>query len=649
MKRTLYLKKKPLEEAKAIASTLASLIQLGTETIPVPQALDRVTAEPVFAKISSPPYLCAAMDGVAVKAELTYGATEESPRILILGREAFLVNTGNPLPPGTDAVIRIEDVYQIDSQRVEIQGSAYPWQHVRSIGEDILISEMILPKNHRISAYDLGILLASGHLEIKVKKKPKVLLLPTGSELIDPYTSPSDPSKIIETNSYILYSRITQDGGEPIRHPLVEDHYDQIKKALHYAAEGVDLILILSGSSAGSEDYTRSVIEESGEVLVHGISMMPGKPTLLGKFKERPTIGIPGYPVSAVLAYEELVSPILYQALGLPNPSRTRIKAKTIKKIPSKLGVEEFIRVKIGKVGEKVYLTPLSRGAGILTSLTRADGVVRIPPFSEGLNEGDEVEVELLKSPEEVLDTVVMVGSHDLTLDLIANLLRSDYPPVFFSSHPVGSLGGILALREGSCHIAGIHLLDPDLGEYNFPYLQKYLKGMEVRILHLVFRQQGLILPPGNPKGISGLKDLTRKDILFINRQKGSGTRILFDHTLKTLSIDPKEIRGYEREEFTHMGVASMVASGIADAGFGILSAAKALGLDFLPVTKEPYDLVIPSAFFEDRRIQRLIETIRSEEFKTLVLQMGGYDISHTGEELEIPVKGSEPKVRRKD
>ncbi len=637
MKRTIYLKKKSLEEARAISSTLATLIRLGIETVPVPQSIGRVTAEPIFAKISSPPYPCAAMDGIAVPSEITYGATEESPKILTLGKEAFFINTGNPLPSGTDAVIMIEEVYQIDSHRVEIRESAYPWQHVRPIGEDFLVSEMILPANHRISPYDIGILLASGHLEVKVKKKPKVLILPTGSELMDPYDSNPTPFKIIEINSYILSGRIAQDGGEPIRHPLVEDHFDQIKRALLSISEEVDLILLLSGSSAGSEDFTRSIIEESGEVLVHGISMMPGKPTLLGKFRERPIIGIPGYPVSAVLAYEELVSPILHQSLGLIKPSRPKLKAKSMKKIPSKLGVEEFLRVKMGKVGEKVYLNPLPRGAGVLTSFTQADGVVRIPPFSEGLDEGQEIEVELLKPPEEVLDTVVMVGSHDLSLDLLANLLRRRYPPVFFSSHPVGSLGGILALREGSCHIAGIHLLDPDSGEYNLPYIQKYLKGREFRMIHLVFREQGLIIRPGNPKGIKGLKDLTRKEILFINRQKGSGTRILFDHVLKSLSIDPKEIQGYEREEFTHMGVASMVASGIADAGLGILSAARALGLDFIPVAKERYDLLIPSAFFEERRIQTLIETIRSEEFKNQVLQMGGYDISRTGEELEIP------------
>ncbi|MGQ9509089.1 MAG: molybdopterin biosynthesis protein [Thermodesulfobacteriota bacterium] len=634
MKRSLYLKKISLEEAKEISSSLANLIKLERETIPTIQALDRVTAEPTFAKVSSPPYPCAAMDGIAVKAETTYGATEESPKILNIGKEAFFVNTGNPLPPGMDAVIMIEDIYQIDSQRIEIRGGAYPWQHVRPIGEDILLSEMILPENHKITPYDIGVLLASGHLEIKVKKKPKVFILPTGSELIDPYIPTSKLLGFIETNSYLLMGRIIQDGGEPIRHPLVEDKFEKIREALFSVQEDIDLFLILAGSSAGSEDYTRSIIEESGEVLAHGVAMMPGKPTLLGKFKNRPVIGIPGYPVSAIIAYEELVSPLLHQALGLLKPSRLTIKARPIKKIPSKLGVEEFLRVKVGQVGKNLYLTPLPRGAGILTSFSRADGLVRIPTLSEGLNENEEVDVELLKPLEEVINTVVMVGSHDLTLDLLTNLLRKYYPPVFFSSHPVGSLGGIFALQEGRCHIAGMHLLDPDSGEYNFPYIQRYLKGIEVKVINLVFRQQGLIIQRGNPKGVKGLEDLKRKNLIFINRQKGSGTRILLDHALKSLLIEPSQVQGYEREEYTHMGVASMVASGIADVGLGILSVAKALNLEFVPVVKERYDLIIPSAFFKEKRIQRVIETIRSKEFKQLALNMGGYDISMTGEEL---------------
>jgi putative molybdopterin biosynthesis protein len=638
MKRNIYLKKKSLEEAKKVASEIANLIHLGSEVIPVTHSQDRITAEPVFARISSPPFHCAAMDGIAIKAENTFGATEESPKSLRINQEAFFVNTGNPIPQGTDSVIMIEDIHILDSERVEIREAAYPWQHVRTAGEDILATEMVFPENHRITPYDLGALLACGHQEVKVWEKPRVLIIPTGSELIDPEQTDlnnlQNISGVIESNSYVLSGLILEDGGVPIRHPIVKDDPLKIREALLSIDQGVDIILIIAGSSAGSEDYTRSIIEASGEVFIHGISMMPGKPTLIGRFENLPIVGIPGYPVSAIMAYEELVRPILYRSLHVMTPERPKIKAFSTRKVPSKLGTEEFLRVKIGKVGEKFFATPLPRGSGMVTSLTQADGIIRIPSLSEGLDENEATEVELLKPLDEITNTVVMVGSHDLTLDLLANLLGKYYPPIFLSSHSVGSLGGILAVKNGSCHMAGSHLLDPKTGEYNFPYIRTYLNGIEVKVIHLVWREQGLFVQRGNPKKVKGLADLIRKDIAFINRQKGSGTRILLDHTLKTLSLDSNQIRGYKKEEFTHMGVASTVASGIADAGLGILSAARAMGLDFIPIAKERYDVIIPSIYFEDEKVQKVIETIRSDDFKRTALQMGGYDVSRTGEEL---------------
>ena len=638
MKRNIYLNKKSLEEAKKVSSELANLIHLETEMIPAVHAQGRITAEPIFARISSPPFHCAAMDGIAVKAENTFGATEESPKSLRINQETFFVNTGNPIPPGTDAVIMIEDVHRLDSERIEIREAAYPWQHVRSVGEDMIATEMVFPENHKITSYDLGALLASGYKEIKVRKKPRVLIVPTGSELLDPEQIDFNKSElawgIIETNSHVLSGLVAEDGGDPIRHSIVEDNPEKIREALLSNCKPVDLILIIAGSSAGSEDYTRSIIEESGEVFVHGISMMPGKPTLLGRFKDRPMIGIPGYPVSAIIAYEELVKPLLYQSLHLMESQRSRLKVFPTRKVPSKLGTEEFLRVKIGKIGERFLATPLPRGSGIITSLTQADGIIRIPALSEGLNENEAADVELLKPLDEIANTVVVVGSHDLTLDILANLLGKFYPPVFLSSHSVGSLGGILAIKNGTCHMAGSHLLDPETGEYNFTYIHTYLNGIDVNVIHLVFREQGLFVQRGNPKEVKGLEDLLRKDITFINRQNGSGTRILLDHTLKTSSLNPDQIRGYEKEEFTHMAVASTVASGIADTGLGILPAARAMNLDFIPIAKERYDLIIPALYFKDMKVQKVIEAIRSKEFKTMVSQMGGYDVSRTGEEL---------------
>jgi putative molybdopterin biosynthesis protein len=591
------------------------------------------------------------MDGIAAKAENTFGATEESPRSLRINKEAFFVNTGNPIPQGTDSVIMIEDVHILDSERVEIREAAYPWQHVRTVGEDILATEMVFPENHRITPYDLGALLACGYQDVKVWKKPRVLIIPTGSELIDPeqtdLNSLQNISGVIESNSYVLSGLVLEDGGIPIRHSIVRDDPLKIREALLSIDQGVDLILIIAGSSAGSEDYTRSTIEASGEVLIHGISMMPGKPTLIGRFKNLPIVGIPGYPVSAIMAYEELVRPILCQSLHVMTVERPKIKTFPTRKVPSRLGTEEFLRVKIGKVGERFFATPLPRGSGMVTSLTQADGIIRIPALSEGLNDNEATEVELLKPLDEITNTVVMVGSHDLTLDLLANLLGKYYPPIFLSSHSVGSLGGILAIKDGNCHMAGSHLLDPETGEYNFPYIRAYLNGIEVKVIHLVFREQGLFVQRGNPKKVRGLDDLLRKNITFVNRQKGSGTRILLDHTLKNLSLDSNQIRGYEKEEFTHMGVASTVATGVADAGLGILSAARAMGLDFIPIARERYDVIIPSIYFEDEKVLKVIETIRSDEFKRTALQMGGYDVSRTGEELSIAECGMRIKDLR--
>jgi putative molybdopterin biosynthesis protein len=640
MKRNIYLKRVSLEEAKSIVSSqLGTLVHLQTEIIPVIYASGRVLAESLFAKISSPPFHCAAMDGIAVKSDATYGATEESPRSLLINQEAFFVNTGNPIPQDMNAVIMIEDIHLIDSERVEIREAAYPWQHIRAIGEDIITTEMVFPENHKITPYDLGALLACGHRDIKVKKKPKVLILPTGSELLEPHQTDSKAllsiSGIVESNSYILSELILKDGGDPIRHPIVKDDPEKIREALLSNNEGTDLILIIAGSSAGSEDYTRSIIEELGEVYAHGVSIMPGKPTLIGRFKDQPIFGIPGYPVSAIIAYEELVRPLLCQSLHLMKQERSTITALPTRKIPSKLGTEEFLRVKLGKVGENYFATPLSRGSGMITSLIRADGIIRIPALSEGLSENQETEIELLRPIEEISNTLVMVGSHDLTLDLLANLLGRYYPPIYFSSHSVGSLNGILAVKSGICHMAGSHLLDPQSGEYNFPYIRNYLKGISIRVIHLVYREQGLMLQKGNPKKVRGLEDLLSKDITFINRQKGSGTRILLDHTLKTLSLKADQIQGFDNEEYTHMAVASTIASGKADAGMGILPAARAMDLDFIPIAKESYDLIIPSMHFEDAKIQKVIETICSVEFKKMVLKMGGYDISKTGEELK--------------
>ena len=641
MKRRIYLQMRSWEEAlEAFFERVKPSRYDRTEVIPVKEAQERVTAEPIFSRLSSPHYHSAAMDGIALTAQVTFGATEDRPKQLRVGAEAFFVDTGDPLPAGTDAVIMIEEVHQIDAQTVEIMRAASPWQHVRTVGEDLVASELILPQGRRITPFDLGALLAGGVVAVSVKRRPRVAVIPTGDEVTPPEEALSRgprEGEIVDVNSTIMGGLIKEAGGEFVSCPIVRDDPREIKDAVRSASrEGCDVVVVNAGSSAGSEDYTPSIVEEMGEVLVHGVSIMPGKPTLLGVVDERPIIGIPGYPVSAVISCELFVKPLIAAMLGIAAPKRESIRVVPTRRLPSKLGVEEFVRVRAGRVGERVVATPLPRGAGVITSLTRADAIIRIPRMIEGVEEGEATEAELLVGKEAIERTVVIIGSHDLALDLLGSWMRKDDPTLTLSSNHVGSLEGIIALKKGYAHMAGSHLLDPATGEYNLSYIHKYLSGVPVRVIHLAYRQQGFILPQGNPRGIKGLSDLVRDEIRFINRQRGSGTRVLLDYLIEKEGIDPAQINGYEGEEFTHLGVAVAIESGRADVGLGIYGAAKALGLAFVPVEQEQYDLIIPQAFCDDSQVQKVVEVLRSKEFRTQIEGLGGYDPSRMGEEVAV-------------
>ncbi|MCU0584662.1 MAG: molybdopterin biosynthesis protein [Desulfobacterales bacterium] len=642
MGRNVYLKMKRLEEARRIVlDELGALPALAVETVPVPDAVGRVLAEPVHAAISAPNYHAAAMDGVAVRAETTYGASESRPRELSLGREAYFVNTGNVLPAGTDAVIMIEAVQLPGDERVRIEAPAFPWQHVRRIGEDIVATELLFPRHHRVTPICLGALLTAGIFSVPVKCKPRVLIIPTGSELVDWRRTPlSDlkPGQVLETNSFVLGALVEACGGVFTRHPMVADEIPRIRAALDAARqEGYQIALVLGGSSAGSEDYARAVIAALGEVFVHGVTIMPGKPVVIGRVGPMAAFGIPGYPVSAVIVFEQLVKPLIAALLAQTPPPPPTALVEPTRKIASKLGVEEFVRVKLGRVGTRIVATPLPRGAGQITSLTKADGIIRVPVDTEGLRENEPVAAELMRPPEELDRTIVVVGSHDNTLDVLADQLKAARGDLGLSSSHVGSMGGLMAIKRGGCHLAGCHLLDPEDGSYNLTYIRKHLPGRAVTLVTLVLRENGLIVPRGNPKAVRGIEDLVRPDLTFINRQAGSGTRLLLDYRLKELGLDPSEIRGYGVEEFTHMAVAVAVMTGSADTGLGIYAAAKALGLDFIPVVTEQYDLVIPEEHFGSANIRALLEVIVSAEFRRRVESLGGYSTRLTGKTIAVP------------
>jgi putative molybdopterin biosynthesis protein len=649
MSREIYLEGTPLHEALTKWLTRfdseVSGKPLPDEIIYVKDSLGRITAEAVIANISSPFYHSSAMDGYAVRFVDTFSASETNPKRLRIGDQAVYVDTGDPMPDGFNAVIMIEDVNIVRSKSkgqgakskkdesgyIEIISPATPWQNVRVIGEDIVATELILPENHRIRPVDLGAMLAAGHTEVAVRKKPKVVIVPTGTEIVEPGTE-LKKGDIIEFNSRILSGLVYEWGGEPVRFSIVPDRFDEIKKAILDALEMGDLVVVNAGASAGSEDFTAGAVRELGDVLLHGVNIKPGKPVILGWVKGKPVLGIPGYPVSAFITFHLFAKPLVYRWQGLEVEKPEMIRTKISRQVASGLGQEEFLRVKIGKVGNNLIATPISRGAGVLMSLVRADGFVRIPAMSEGIGSGAEVEVELIRSRSDIENTVVCIGSHDNALDLLANILKKRYPRFSLSSAHVGSMGGLMALKRGEAHLAGTHLLDEETGEYNVSFIKRLLSDKKIVLINLVYREQGLLVFKGNPKNINGFKDLTRDDVIFVNRQTGAGTRLLTDKCLKELGINPKDVKGYEREEYTHMGVASAVITGIADTGLAILASAKALGLDFIPVAKERYDLAIPSEFLETEMLQNLLKIVREDtEFRRTVVELGGYDISDMG------------------
>jgi len=650
--------------AEALSRWWAALAELGLdrplpgEWVELDEAAGRVTAESVWARISSPHYHAAAMDGYAVRAEDTLNATETRPVHLVLGEQAFPVDTGDPLPAGTNAVIMIEQVQRLErggAELIEIMTSVPPWQHVRPLGEDIVATELILPANHRLRPQDIGVAAGAGHARLLVRRRPRVAIQPTGSELVPP-GSHLRPGDIVEYNSLVLAAMIREWGGLPTRLPLLPDDYCALRSRVVEAAQSHDLVIINAGSSAGSEDFTARIVAELGTLLVHGIAIRPGHPVVMGILhldaqevgelaedtgqregnppRAVPVIGLPGYPVSAAITCELLVKPTLARWLGQVPEERPKVQATITRKVVSPEGEEEFLRVTVGQVGERVVATPLPGGAGVLMSLVRADGIVRIPRGEQGFEAGTAVTVELLRPATTLRQTLVAIGSHDLTLDLLADELGRRYPGRRLSSANVGSLGGLLALARGEAHFAGAHLLDESTGEYNRPYLPRLLPQTPVVLLGFVQRQQGLIVPKGNPKGIQGLADLTRPDVTFINRQRGAGTRVLLDYRLRQAGINPRTIRGYERQEFTHLAVAAAVASGAADCGLGILAAARALDLDFIPLDWERYDLVIPTRFYESDELAPLLEIIRDPAFATRVQGLGGYATPHIGEVL---------------
>ncbi|MDD5927314.1 MAG: molybdopterin biosynthesis protein [Firmicutes bacterium] len=639
-KRNLYLKTTPVEEAREKymqALEESGCLKQEEERTDTYESLGRITAEAVYAKCCSPLFNAAAMDGIAVKSAETAEAGEERPLALSLGSGYRIIDTGDPVKSPFDAVIMAEDVMETGEGMVTITKSVPGWQHVRPIGEDIAAGEMLLPSHHTIRPVDIGVLLAGGILNLEIFKKPKVSIIPTGTEIIMPHENPKE-GDIIDSNSGMFAAMVTESGGVPHRCSIVPDDYQKIKETVLQETERSDMVIINAGSSAGTEDYTVHVLREIGQVIVHGVAMKPGKPVILAIVQGKPVIGLPGYPVSAYLAFENFAEPVLRIMAGLsPNKgssTRKTVKAVLSKRTVSSLKHREYVRVKVGKVGDKFVCAPLARGAGAAMSLVRADGFCVIPQESEGFEAGETVDVELYTDLVQIENTLVSIGSHDMIIDVMNDMMAERFPGMNLSGTHVGSMGGLMALSRGETVIAPTHLLDEETGEYNVSYMENIFPGENMALIKGVDRIQGIMVKKGNPLGIKGVEDLTR--VRYVNRQRGAGTRVLLDYKLKQAGITPDMIDGYDKEAATHMAVAALVASEEIDAGMGVKSAADAMGLDFIEVGTEEYDFAIRQENLELPQVRAFRQILESEEFHEKLAEMGGYGWRQAGRIVTI-------------
>lgn len=628
--RNLYLNPLPVEEAKSLyLSRVEALWDAKYETIPVTQACGRITKKAIYAKNSSPLFNSAAMDGIAVISERTYGASEKKPIVLKENRDYIVIDTGDPISHPYDAVIMAENLIEREEEdEFTITEPASPWQHIRPIGEDIVVGEMILPSYHLIRSIDIGVLLSAGIVELEVVKKPLVSIIPTGTEIIEPGERVEEGS-IIESNTRMFENMVIEQGGRAERLPIVKDDYELIRAEVKKALTNSDMVIINAGSSAGREDYTVDVLRELGEVLVHGVAIKPGKPVILAIVDHKPVIGLPGYPVSAYISFENFVSPILAMMGRRIEHEDIQTKAVLSRRLVSNLKYKEYVRVKTGKVGDRLIAAPLARGAGAAMSLVRADGFCIIEQNHEGYEAGEEVLVSLYREPKEIENTVVITGSHDLILDVLADMMPQKYKGYHVSSTHVGSMGGLMALKRREAHIAPTHLLDEESGVYNDSYIKKIFDE-PIALIGGVQRIQGIMVKKGNPLNIKGIEDLSK--CRFVNRQRGAGTRILLDYLMKQNNMKPEDIKGYNREAATHMAVAALVASESADAGLGVYSAAHAMDLDFIPVGEEQYEFAIPEEFVHLPHIEAFIELLKGEDFAGELEELGGYGREGIGE-----------------
>ncbi len=632
-KRKIYFKKTDFYEAKNILKKVLKnkniLKNLKTEIVKTEDSIGRITASAVYARISVPPFSSSAMDGIAVKAEDIKFVTPKNPKLLKRGVDFEYVNTGFKLPEKFNAVIMIENVNIVSDNEVIVEKSVPFFSNIRAIGEDVREGEMIIPTFTRISPETASLLYSAGVFEVNVLKKPRAIVFPTGSEIVERGRE-LEEGMVYETNSIFIKSYLERFGFSVDVKKPIPDIKDKLEEKINVFVKNCDVLFILSGTSSGEKDYSPAIIEKVGKIHFHGINYIPGKPFCFGEVEDIPVFCIPGYPGAALGVIKDLIKDSSYY-FTLYDDSKAKISAISAFKIPLKLSMREFLKVRVGKIKGEFYFYPLKRGSSVLKPYIEMDGILETETYEEGINENEVKKINIIKSIERIEKNIIFIGSNDFLIDELRDLLKIKDFEIDLSIIHTGSLGGIFAIREGKTHIAGIHLLDEKTGEYNKSYVKKYIKGKKVVLFKLARRKQGFIVRKGNPKKIKSIEDLTRDDISFINRQRGSGTRILLDYLLKDKNIPYNKINGYDREVFTHLESGIAVKKGEVDCSIAIYPTAKLLELDFVEIGEEDYHLLMDYEFFLSRKFSVIEEILKSEEFKRRAKRLGGYALEETG------------------
>ncbi|MGB7258190.1 MAG: molybdopterin biosynthesis protein [Pseudolabrys sp.] len=623
------------EDARARFEKHLDLTPLAAETVTLADALTRVLAHDVIAAVDAPPFDRANVDGFALRAADTSGASDSAPKRLTLNTEviacghapvievrpgtATAISTGGVMPRGADAVMMIEHTELVGEgvPAIDLRRTVAPGQFVSYAGSDIARGETLLRRGARIGSREIGMLAACGLATVDVVRKPKVAVLSTGDELVAPGEA-LGPAGVYDSNGAIIAAAVAEAGGEPAAFGAFPDNEQALEKVVRQALSECDMVVLSGGTSKGAGDLSHQIVSKLGKpgVLVHGVALKPGKPLCLGVVDSKPIVVLPGFPTSAIFTFHAFVAPAIRARAGLPPEAAEKISARVPVRIASELGRKEFVLVALAQGEDGAVAFPTAKGSGSVTSFSQADGFLEIDALASALDAGSQVDVTLIGGAARAPDLVIM-GSHDIALDVVVGTLAERG----FSARTlaVGSLGGVAAATRGECDIAPVHIVDPKTGKYN-----EHLATSGLSLVRGWQRMQGILFRPGDRRFEGKDADAARKgaladpDCLMVNRNAGAGTRVLIDTLL-----DGARPPGYANQPKSHNAVAAAIAQQRADWGVAIAPVAKLYGLGFIPLAPEHYDFLLVEARRARPAVQAFLAALRDKSVRACIGALG--------------------------